>query len=313
MSFQAKMQGRAGRAVRGSIAHWPKTEYHKDFPSMHAVIDWCDTMPDWEAAHGFEAQSKTGTREFTGTADWKEAVDLALYGWPKGGARIRHYAQSFFEDISSKIAQSDFVRGIEPGVGIDIGAYCAGEPEVWIQEHVRHVDGVGNRVLSVAYNISADVSVPRSVITQRGALAVAMVQALETAGFSVELSVVSGAGVLCGKPKHAFHFDYAIRVKDSDQPINVDRVAFAIMHPSMLRRIGFAITERMMAPDRFASNMYSQGYGTPANLTWKDYRGDVYLGPMYGDGNGWRDEAYCVRTMFARMKEAGVNLSELDE
>ncbi len=313
MSFQAKTRGHRGRRIRGSVAHWPKTEYHKDFPSMSAAVEWCNTAPDWNQTYNFEAQSKTGTKKFTGTNSWEEASQLAVHGWPEGGEKIRHYAQSFFDDISSKIAQSDFVRGIEPGVGIDIGAYCAGEPEVWIQEHVRHVDGVGNRVLSVAYNISAEASVPRSVIMQRGALAVAMVQALETAGFSVELSVVSGAGLLCGKPKGTFHFDYAIRVKDSDQPINTDRVAFAIMHPSMLRRVGFAITERVMAHDRMASNLYSQGYGNPANLSWKDYHGDVYLGPLYGDGNGWCDEAFCVRTMFARMKEAGVNLSELDE
>ena len=92
-----------------------------------------------------------------------------------------------------------------------------------------------------------------------GACILSVVDSLEAQGnCSIEVNICQG-----NKGGHG-RSEFIVRLKDAGQHIDFDIMAFAIAHPSMLRRVMFGCMERV-AEDGFEQLM-GRGYGRPAEL-----------------------------------------------
>lgn len=278
------------------------------FASVGELLDWNSSPYEnvWKSIQ-YSDQPSSG---FTDTSNYAAAEKLARDGWVEGAKKIKHYMDTFFDRVSSKVQTTDIHRGIEPGIMFDVGAFCAGAPDCWLTEEPRIVDGLGNRVLVVNVHVTASASVSASTISARGGAIVATVQALELAGYSVEVNAVHKSSTVNGYGRGEtlnWNQETHIRLKASDQPINLENLAFVIAHPSMLRRILFRTIERCQS--RTLCEKLYDIYGWPVDVA-EAYQGDIYFPKMHTETVDWLDDASALKRIFGLLAKQGVDLGE---
>ena len=222
------------------------------FESLGELLRYTDTTPaQWQ-----DRSSRTKGGDWNGSKDWPEALDLAAHGWPEGRAKM-----------SQALAMAQAASTFEsyPAMSLDVaGGYllphlaAAGDPFCMvtpapISERSRPV-----LRLCVAAAVSAMVN-PHEIINY-GAALLTIIDALESANFRVELSLVYALR------SHAdSKASFTVTVKQAQDILELDRLAFVLASPAMWRRIGFAFIETL--PQEFES-----GYGVPRDPdAGKDY------------------------------------------
>lgn len=274
-----------------------------EFSSLSELIQWnrspCEV---WEKTRA----SNRENRFWAGTEDYAEAEKLATDGWLEGARNIKRYTDAFFSKISSRVQATEMHRTVEPGIMFDVGSYCAGAPDHWLSEETHIVDGLGNRVLVMNCNIAASGSVSTGTIIARGGVIVATVQALELAGYSVELNLVHKVTADYG---HKWMQETHVCLKASDQPVNLDELAFALTHPSMLRRILFHLMEH--CPSLQLCKKLYDGYGYPSNVSKAD-QSDIYFSSMHASDSVWLDEKRALERILEMLKKQGVDIGHED-
>lgn len=80
-----------------------------------------------------------------------------------------------------------------------------------------------------------------------------IVKRLESQGYRCNLNIVLGVF------KGTRRFIVKVRIKNANEKLNVSKLAFPMVHPSMLRRLFFRFIE--VYPK--VTKVFSQGYGMP--------------------------------------------------
>lgn len=175
----------------------------------------------------------TGSKDFTGTDSWEEALELSRDGW----GEIRPAVDALVEKMDAVIAPSlrpAFTSYFDVSGGmVDVGRFMDGEPECMVETRLIETAKPG-RVISILVNGSFTAGTQARAIQERGAAIVALVDSLEKMQHSteidVEISCLEGLTTV-------------IRVKNAEDVLDIDALMFAIAHPSALRRIYFAYLE----------------------------------------------------------------------
>ena len=222
--------------------------HHSIFiPSWDDLIEHLRTakVQDGWAGHDLSSEQRDPYyTKWTGAESLDHAIHLAVHGCPV--IRDRMDAAVAALPVEQVIEWEFAPVGVLPC----IPAYAAGTPEsmMFPVEIERQT-----RIARICVNISASASVSPDAIIQRGAAIVALIDRLQIEGWRIELSVVDQSNH--GNDTSS----YRIVVKQSQEPIDMDRISFALAHPSMLRRVLFRIHETVFP-------RYDPGYGSPANL-----------------------------------------------
>lgn len=224
--------------------------YTKQFDSIGTFYKYlCDT-PFNEAFRWTPHKSVTNDYRFTQTHDFNEAVRLLKQGWPEGATKLNTRLQANLKsEVVRQTIQKLDVAGFQPVVPL----YLAGVPTNMVSKQFR---AVPKKVLDIVkpFNYSAGVSTDQ--IVEQSALTLAIVRQLESRGYRVNLWIALGseAGsrrLLC-----------SVKVKSANERLQVSKLAFPMVHPSMLRRLLFRYIE--VCPDATAS--YVGSYGRPTKL-----------------------------------------------
>jgi hypothetical protein len=120
------------------------------------------------------------------------------------------------------------------------------------------------KIVRLVVQGSTSAAIPAAQIVARGALIVALVDCLEAAGRSVEVSVSFAVSHDGDRSETVFC------AKRAGEPVEIDRLAFVLAHPSMQRRLAFACWESD-APYIVKAGL-SYGYVSDAAD-----RGDLYI------------------------------------
>ena len=196
-----------------------------------------------------------------GSKSFEEAVGMARDGWP-AGAQMALDARKTVDHrvgelVSAKASQWSFDL---VGDVVDIGRYLTGEPEHWLTE--ADGDNGRARVVKIVANTCVSAAVQPEVMCQRGAAILAAIDAIEASGTRCE--------VWCGysAKKHGSYekLDILVPVKYAGQPLDQDRLAFALVSPSFSRRLCFSVAE---------TERYSPGATTPATID--NVEGTIYI------------------------------------
>lgn len=215
-------------------------------PSWDALIDHlrnAKPQPGWGGDHSSERVDPYLTK-WAGSDSLGAAIHLAVHGCPVTRDRM--------EKAVAALAPEQAIEWEFAPVGVlpNIPAYAAGVPEsmMFPVETERQT-----RIARICVNISASASIDPESIINRGAAIVALIDRLQIEGWRIELSVVD-------QSRHDNDTSsYRIVVKQAQEPIDMDRISFALAHPSMLRRVLFRIHETVFP-------RFDPGYGSPANL-----------------------------------------------
>jgi len=154
-----------------------------------------------------------------------------------------------------------------------------GSAEVWGDK--REVDRAGGKpgpsTTGTNYTDSAYVSA--NTVLARGATVCAIIDILEMKGYSVELLLDEWiSGYANGR---SMVWGTQARAKGFEDQLDPSRLAFFLAHPSMLRRVQFAVQEHL--PDWEPMGCYSGGgYGYPINPP-EHLMPDLYFGNIAGN------------------------------
>lgn len=180
-----------------------------------------------------------GSEGFYGTSSFAEASKLAREGWPQGVERVQKIRAKIATAVQSLVSRRAESIGYDVfGEYVDVGRFLTGEPECF---GVRVSDNsISNRVVRVNVNIGVSGSVSHSAIFSRGAVAIAAIDVIESSGVRVEVYGVHGSVKCDGSKLHETH----VLLKSANQPLDIDRLVFALCHPSSLRRLCFSVLEK---------------------------------------------------------------------
>lgn len=209
---------------------------HQHFDDWDTLIDYVEAQPvadTWSDNGRVLASEEPGAD--SATKNMGEAISLARYGWENGRAHMNDAARNVTETMSTESS---------PLISLDVaGAYpvaalaAAGEPlnMVHLEPTENRIKHVFRLVVETIYPHHVE---PRSVNNWGGAI-VSWIDAVESRGHRVEL--------LGGYPSKGVRggdkFFPTVTLKEANQPVEIDRLAFMLAHPANLRRLFFRLVE----------------------------------------------------------------------
>lgn len=175
--------------------------------------------------------SVSGSEAKTNTESYDTANNLMLGGWHDGAKRVQ------VAMVQSASASSDRPRCYNSVVGFapNVPNYLAGYPLNMInKKRVR----VPARVVDIVYNCAVDYGVESNKIETAAAKLFNVAVSLERSGVRANLWVMVASEA--GRER----FVMAVKIKSANQPFNLVKMIYPVVHPSFLRRHGLAVMER---------------------------------------------------------------------
>ena len=192
-----------------------------------------------------------GEEEFSGTRNFSAAMDLVTNGWPEGRAKL-----------TTAMAAAQTTSTFTPSLVMDVaGAYpiaalaAAGDPCSMVdlapvEDRVRPIVRLlVQRAGSAAYSVDE--------FTNYGAAIMSYIEGLEGAGFRCEVTVCFASDFQSDGDQFT-----TVVVKRAEEPIEIDRMAFVMVHPAFFRRIAFAVYE---ATEGLSDILNRNAYGYSRN------------------------------------------------
>lgn len=165
--------------------------------------------------------------DFYGTKDMDEAIHLAEYGWLEGTKRLN-------KEITVHNVGLDYKNDFSVvGSHVSVPRYLNGHPQNMIRKvPVSRVDKVINLV---RFSSVTGGTTSHSMI-EGGIKFVQLVQKLESQGYRCNVDVVFAS-------RYSPEIDHFVRVriKNSNERLNIAKMSFAMCHPSMFRRFIFKL------------------------------------------------------------------------
>ena len=195
------------------------------------------------ASHVSEGKGDSNGK-WNGTSTWDEAIDLATRGSPKDREQaLEMYEKLQTAELRSLVGEAEEESYDVSGAYVDVGLFCEGEPECMIEWDEVRADAPRVVTIYVVGGTASEVS--SAYMARRGASIACLVDMLENTGIRAE--VVQLAGSKGWKPTDLFPDAFGdttwIRwvTKKAEQPLDVDRLAYALSNPSAQRRLIFNV------------------------------------------------------------------------
>ncbi len=268
------------------------------FTSWSEMLDYARRTPPMPA-DGHQASRSVGSdrEEWTGTYSFDGAMRLAELGWPEATAKATALTAALVDKVSS-LMEHDRITYDVTGRDFDVSMMLTGEPEHWSDTETVVTDGPSTRILKMVINGFVSCGVDNDVIIARGAAIAALIATLELSGFRVE--VIHRTPFHCSSAK----LDFVTPIKSADQPLDLDRLIFAVGHPSMFRRLMFSSLEHNPAERK-----HLDSYGKSNCTIDQDDQGDLYIAQTgYGDPQ-WTNTETAAKWVLAQAKAQGVVLT----
>lgn len=259
------------------------------FDSFSAFVDKADTGKRFwgETSHHVTESSWSGTKS------WGDAIALARCGWPQG-------AKLLTESTAKAVKQ---IQHMSPSIGYDVAGfmpdvprYIAGAPDCMLQagDTLKATRPVVRFLLSR----NGDGSVRSGQIINRGAALLAHIDNLESRGISCELTI-------CMSNRRGYQQQHLVTfcVKRAGEPLELDRIAFALANAALFRRFGFCLMEQHKELSSWAGS-----YGGPMEFPAAQIEaGVIYIPTPYSGQSEWATVPAAVEHMGKIIaKETGI-------
>jgi hypothetical protein len=229
--------------------------------------------------------SLTGSHTFTKTKSMEHALHLCRKGWFEGAQKIISGLDSL-EGATATISRAPAVHYDVAGEVPDVAAYCAGECEhmmTFEPDEENHAP-----VVRIMFDGCYDGKTKTGQIENQGIALLSCIDALERTGRNVEL-IWSGASK---NRDRTMAYCCDVTIKQAGEHFDVDRAAFALAHPSMLRRMWFACAE--LNP---ACEPLGYGYGVVKRLDAEHLEPGVWYLPSIDALGGCYNLAETVKAV----------------
>lgn len=232
----------------------PSTKIIKNhFKSIQEFDNYISTTPLNSVFKEYKnlASMQPFIRGFHKTNSLEEARQLLKNGWSE-------MAQKLTQTLKLSPNQTGIKEVRRPQYGVagfqaSVPRYLQGIPTNMIdQKKVVQKQ----KVVTIVKNISYSAFTADSEIVKHSLRALQIVQKIEEMGYRVNLDILHAA--VTSDSNEAI--DTRLRIKSSDQKLNISKVSFPLVHPDMLRRLGFRFLE---VCGEIRSRRWVGGYGKP--------------------------------------------------
>lgn len=207
----------------------------------------CDT-PFNEAFRWNNHESVDGSYGFTKTKDFNEAVELFKNGWSDMATKLVHQLK-VAESKKEPVMKAKPVLSMA-GYQAIVPLYLNGVPNCMVNKKMVPVK---QKVITLNKSIDYSAGVSSDTIIEESIKAMQIVKKLEAQGYRVNLNIILGS-------TEDKKFIVKIRIKSANEKLNISKLAFPLVHPSMLRRLLFRWIE--VYPN--ITKRFVSGYGRPA-------------------------------------------------
>lgn len=245
--------------------------YIQEFDSLQKLYEYlCDT-PFNEVFRWRRHSSVENDYEFSQTHSFEEATDLLRNGWDDMSKKLTQKLSTACKTMQPIKLQRNVlsVAGYQPIVAL----YLAGVPQNMIDKQMVIKK---QKIIELTKSVSYGAWVEKEQIVEESIKAMMIVKKLEAQGLRIKLNLVLGTNadnrnVIC-----------KVCIKQPGERLNVSKLAFPMVHPSMLRRLFFRYIE--VNPD--VTNGYGWAYGSPvhANELKRIFPNEIVL-PAIFDGD----------------------------
>ena len=185
----------------------------------------------------------------------ENAERYLLYGWEEGADKVHPLVRKFTEKFRGTQHRKVARRSVT-GRRIAIDRFLKGEPDSCVQ--YKKVTKTGGRILRIISGGAISAHYTPNDIFKRGSVILSLVNILEIKGYSVEVDLDFCVTVLND------YISHKVRIKNSNQMLNMSMMAFYTCNAAMNRRVMFGVKETEPEDIRRRFNFYKdRGYGRP--------------------------------------------------
>lgn len=241
------------------------------FDSLQQFYDYIINTPFNEAFRWANHGSVTNDASWTKTKNFEEAVQLFKNGWSDMATKLVQ---------KLKIIESKTEPHMKPRSKMDVCGYQAIVP-LYLQGVPTNMMNkkmvpVKQKVITLNKSLDYNGGTSSDKIIEESIKAMQIVKKLEAQGFRCNLNIC--LGTTAGWGSDTKQFIIKIRIKSANEKLNVSKLAFPLVHPSMLRRLFF----RFMEVYPKVTKNFVGGYGHPATSTeLRDVFKGEYLLPNF--------------------------------
>jgi hypothetical protein len=175
-----------------------------------------------------------GTKAFTGTKNFEEALEMLKTGSPDIREGLKKAVKLAVEKLNKELntQPEGYVADVE-GLFFDVARVIEGEPECWYREPW---DKVKKPRITIPLLGSYNASFQTEEAIRNASEIIALIKALEDAGFECELAMVFVAEGACDATGKGSYQE--VMIKNFDETFNWNKLS-AMLHPSFFRRMTF--------------------------------------------------------------------------
>ena len=238
-------------------------------PTLGKAVDLAELAASYEYAWETWGNNSRmdGRPEFFGTETFRDGLDLMRQGWREGADRLVAGVDAF--------AQAHPVPDLTPAYNYDVAgempdvaAFCAGEPEHMITPEDRGEDRPKS-VVRIVLQGGYPHYIKAHQVEAYGVALLSVIDALKESGRSVG---IEWSSVNSGDDDLMVIRD--IGVARPGDPLDISALA-AVLHPTMNRRIRFALDELTPRMEKG----FQDGYGIPERTYPPGLRKDGHVYP----------------------------------
>ena len=223
-----------------------------EYDSLHEFYEYLIHTPFNNAFCWAKHSSVDGDYYFTKTRDFSEAVELFKNGWSDMATKLVQKLK-VIESKTEPTMKPRTCLGVQ-GYQAIVPLYLQGVPNNMV---TKKMTPVKQKVITLNKSIGYNGRVSADQIIEESIKAMQIVKKLEAQGYRCNLNIV--LGTTAGYPSK--QFIVKVRIKSANEKLNVSKLAFPLVHPSMLRRLFFRFIE--VYPN--VTNSFVCGYGRPAD------------------------------------------------
>lgn len=251
-----------------------KTSYIREFDSLSDFTNYIHNTPlnetfRWEELHS--SNTDNWTKKFTNTQSYPEAEQLLKDGWNDGAKDITEKLKVVKNQVVNEMVKKITYDVV--GFQCSVPRYLQGIPTSMVNKKLTPVK---QKVITLNKDISYNCMTNTEDIVKSSVEILQVIKKIEAQGIRVNLNLIFGADG--GNTTEVVK----IRLKSANERLNISKLAFPLVHPSMLRRLLLRYVE--VAPT--VTKAYKHGYGKPLDGSrLKTYCKDEYVLPRLFDGN----------------------------
>ena len=247
------------------------TSYIREFDSLNEFESYITNTPLNETFRWQKLSSTNGSYSFTQTQSYEEATKLLKDGWSSMAQEITKKLNVIKNQVVNEHVQKILYDVV--GFQASVPRYLQGIPTSMVNKKLVPVK---QKVITLDKDISYNASIKTEQIIEASVQTLQLIKKIEAQGIRVNLNLVWG--VAAGDTKEVAK----VRLKSANERLNISKLSFPLVHPSMLRRLCFRYLE--VAPT--VTKSYTWGYGAPLDGSQlKTYCKDEYVLPRLFDGN----------------------------